>query len=202
MRRRALDDVLAFGFATLVCLFAGGAAAQFAGARPAHPAWVTATASPALRLLTPASFPPPAGASVDRPGNRILLGPGRSRLTLLAGPADAMMSFRIAGLTNPAIELPLGSSVVLTVINVDDDMSHNFALSSHAPPFPVQPALAGVLATPVLPSPARGVFHAAVLTLRAVRPGAGFYLCAIAGHARAGMFGKFIVVASSSRKAP
>lgn len=162
---------------------------------PATAARVVVVSQVPRRFATPARFPLPLGATVDRTANRIVLRRGVSRLTVLSGPADDMMSFRIAGLTNPEIVLPRGATVVLTVINVDGDMRHDLVLTAHPPPFAPAPVLdAHAVTMPLLPPHRVGAaFEARVLTVRAARAGVAYYLCAAQGHARSGMFGKFTV---------
>ncbi len=143
-----------------------------------------------------ADFPAPTGApAIDAAANRITLHARDSRLTVMAGPEDNMMSFKIAGLTNPEIVVPDGATVTFTVINVDDDMNHDFRVAAKAPPYPDAPALgADAVGTAVLrPHGEQKPFDATELVVRATRVGQGFYLCTVRGHAKAGMFGKLTV---------
>ncbi|MGH9394084.1 MAG: plastocyanin/azurin family copper-binding protein [Terriglobales bacterium] len=129
----------------------------------------------------------------DRAHNTITVAsPGDLHLTALAGPKAAMMSFQIDGLTNPTIEIPLGSRLTLDVVNVDDDMAHNLYLSDQAPPYPKNVASPG-LGTQVL-KPYKGMrYSGAALIVKAAGPGAAYYLCTVPGHAKAGMYGKIVV---------
>ena len=47
------------------------------------------------------------------------------RLVVHSGPANDMLSYRIAGLRNPTIVVPTGAMIKALYINTDDDMTHN-----------------------------------------------------------------------------
>ncbi|MGH9481219.1 MAG: plastocyanin/azurin family copper-binding protein [Terriglobales bacterium] len=135
-----------------------------------------------------------AKLEVDRAANRITASaPGEYQVTARAGPSSDMMSFEIAGMKNPEIRIPQGTQLTLTVINVDDDMAHNLALTTAAPPYPKLIA-APSIASPTLKSHEGQAWSAAILTFRATGVGPAYYLCTVPGHAKAGMFGKITVL--------
>lgn len=114
-------------------------------------------------------------------------------ITVLAGPKSKMMSFRVGELTNPEIRIAKGSRLTLNVINVDDDMEHDFALTTQPPPYPEQVS-AGAIATPKLLPYQGDKYSGAVLILKASAAGTEYYVCTVPGHAKAGMYGKITVL--------
>jgi len=118
---------------------------------------------------------------------------GNAHLTLLAGPESNMMSFRADELTNPEIRIAKGSRLTLNIVNVDGDMQHDFSITTQPPPYPAAVS-AGAIATPKLPPHAGQPYAGAVLTLKAATAGTAYYLCAVPGHAHAGMYGKITIL--------
>ncbi|MGH9477588.1 MAG: sulfocyanin-like copper-binding protein [Terriglobales bacterium] len=113
-------------------------------------------------------------------------------VTALAGPASDMFSFQIDLLTNPTIQIPNGSRLTLNVINVDDDMPHNFYLTTLAPPYPAK-FTAGKTGSGTLKPYDGKIYHGADLILKATQPGTLYYVCTIPGHAKGGMYGKIVI---------
>jgi len=106
------------------------------------------------------------------------------RLVVHSGPANDMLSYRIAGLRNPTLVVPAGATLKALFINTDDDMTHNLR-------FAMQHAVsAPSVGTPGLAHKTATAFHAADLTLRVPpRPGTYYYFCTVPGHAQGGMWG-------------
>lgn len=131
--------------------------------------------------------------SVDRTDNTITMGAVQDLdVTMLAGPKQAMMSFRVDLLTNPTLKIAKGTRLTLNVINIDDDMVHDLYLTSQPPPYP-QMLQASPVGTGHL-APYNGKqYSASVLILQATNPGTYYYVCTIPGHAKSGMYGKIIV---------
>lgn len=135
-----------------------------------------------------------SGLRVNRATNRITASAaGNYVITALAGPSSDMMSFEIAGLKNPEIRIPQGTRLTLAVINVDDDMAHNLALTTAAPPYPKQVGSMPIGSATLKPHKGRA-YSASLLTVRATGVGPGFYLCTVPGHARSGMYGRIAVL--------
>jgi rusticyanin len=141
----------------------------------------------------------PAGATVDRAANRITLTGTSVRLTVLASPAGGPdETFRIAGLTDPAITVPAGAQVSIDVINADPGTAHGLVItasgntSSPMPMMTARPAFPGS-AVWFLGNPTSAGMHAATLTFTASTPGSYRYLCPVPGHAQKGMTGTFTV---------
>ena len=79
----------------------------------------------------------PAGAGVSRVGNTITFTASTVRLTMLASPPGGPdETFRVAGLTNPAIIVPAGARVSIQVINADPDTAHGLVSPPATPPPP------------------------------------------------------------------
>jgi plastocyanin len=139
----------------------------------------------------------PAGATLDRAANWITFTGTSVRLTVLASPAGGPdETFRIAGLTDPAITVPAGAQVSIDVINADPGTAHGLvitaggATSSWMPMMTARPAFPGS-AVWFLGNPTTAGMHAATLTFTASTAGSYRYLCP--GHAQKGMTGTFIV---------
>lgn len=144
----------------------------------------------------------PAGATLDRAANRITFTGTSVRLTVLASPAGGPdETFRIAGLTDPAITVPAGAQVSIEVINADPDTAHGLVItasqdtSSSMPMVTARPAFPGS-AIWFLGNPTPAGMHAATLSFTATTAGSYRYLCPIPGHAQKGMTGAFTVTST------
>ena len=141
----------------------------------------------------------PAGATLDRAANTITFTGTSVRLTVLASPAGGPdETFRIAGLTDPAITVPAGAQVSIQVINADPDTAHGLVItagsntSSWMPMLTARPAFPGS-AVWFLGNPTTAGMHAATLDFTASTAGSYRYLCPVPGHAQKGMTGTFTV---------
>ncbi len=144
----------------------------------------------------------PAGATLDHAANTITFTGTSVQLTVLASPASGPdETFRIAGLTNPAITVPAGAQVSIDVINADPGTAHGLvitaggATSAPMPMMTARPAFPGS-AVWFLGNPTPAGLHAATLTFTATTPGSYHYLCPVPGHAQKGMTGTFTVRSS------
>jgi plastocyanin len=142
----------------------------------------------------------PADATIDRAANTITFTGTSVRLTVVASPAGGPdETFRIAGLTDPAITVPAGAQVSIDVINADPGTAHGLVItagdatsSSWMPMMTARPAFPGS-AVWFLGNPTPAGMHAATLTFTASTPGSYRYLCPVPGHAQKGMTGTFTV---------
>ena len=141
----------------------------------------------------------PTGATLDRAANRITFTGTRVRLTVLASPAGGPdETFRIVGLTDPAITVAAGAQVSIEVINADPDTAHGLvitasgATSSAMPMVTARPAFPGS-AVWFLGNPTSAGMHTGTLSFTASTPGTYRYLCPVPGHAQEGMTGTFTV---------
>lgn len=140
----------------------------------------------------------PAGARIDRTANTITFTTTTVRLSIVASPSGGPdETFRIAGMTNPAIVVPAGAQVSMEVINADPDTAHGLVItaSTASSPMPMmteRPAFTGS-ALWFLGNPTSAGMHAGSLTFTATTPGTYRYLCPVPGHAQKGMVGAFTV---------
>ncbi|HUY51899.1 MAG TPA: sulfocyanin-like copper-binding protein [Streptosporangiaceae bacterium] len=140
----------------------------------------------------------PAGASIDRAARTITFTTRNVRLVVLASPSMPAESFRIAGMTDPAIIVPAGAHVSIELINADADMAHGLVITaagaarSPIPMMTAGPAFTGS-ALWFLGQPTAAGMHAGTFTFTAATPGAYQYLCPVPGRAQEGMAGSFTV---------
>ena len=140
----------------------------------------------------------PVGASTDRAARTITFTTADVTLTVLASPSMPAESFRIAGMTNPAIIVPAGAHVSIELINADTDMAHGLVITtaglarSPMPMMTAAPAFPGS-ALWFLGNPTAAGMHVGTLAFIAATPGTYQYLCPIPGHAQDGMTGTFTV---------
>lgn len=140
----------------------------------------------------------PAGAQVNRSARTITFTTRTVRLVVLASPSMPAESFRIAGMTNPAITVQAGAQVTIELINADADMAHGLVvtasrdLSVPMPMMTARPAFPGS-AMWFLGQPTATGMHAGTLAFTASAPGSYRYLCPVPGHAEEGMAGQFTV---------
>lgn len=141
----------------------------------------------------------PAGAAVDRSGNRITFSSQSVNFAVVASPAgNPDETFRVAGLVNPTIVVPEGAQVGIQLVNADPDTAHglvvtaNGAASSWMPMMSATPAFSGS-ALWFLGNPTSAGMHEGTVSFTASRAGAYQYLCPVPGHAQKGMVGTFVV---------
>jgi rusticyanin len=140
----------------------------------------------------------PAGASIDQAARTISFTAMNVNLVVLASPSMPAESFRIAGMTDPAISVPAGAHVTIELINADEDMAHGLVIASAGsarswmPMMTAAPAFSGS-ALWFLGKPTAAGMHAGTLTFTAGTPGSYQYLCPVPGHAQEGMAGTFTV---------
>lgn len=142
---------------------------------------------------------PPARAVIDRTRRRIVFTSRDVRLAALAGPADGPdETFRIAGMVDPTIVVPVAAQVTIQVVNADPDTAHGLVITdqgagtSWMPMMTTGPTFTGA-AVWALGDPTTAGLPTATLTFTADRPGTYDYLCAVPGHAEKGMIGTFLV---------
>lgn len=144
-----------------------------------------------------------AGARIDQAAKAITFSTSTVRLVAVADPAGGPdETFRIAGLVNPAMTVPVGAKVSIQVINADPDTAHGLVItasqniSSPMPMMTSRPAFTGS-ALWFLGNPNAAGMHTATLTFTASMPGIYHYVCPVPGHAQEGMTGAFTVSTSS-----
>ena len=139
----------------------------------------------------------PRGARVDACADRITFSTANVSFAVEAvPPGNPDMTFRIAGLVDPAVVVPAGAIVTVEFINADSDEAHGWVLTTSQPPFAFSaasaPALAGAAAG-VIGDPTPGGHGARIITFTASTTGTYQYICPMPGHAQMGMHGAFIV---------
>ena len=139
----------------------------------------------------------PAGASVDRASNTITFTASSVSFTVVAVPPGGPdMTFRVAGLTDPAIVVPQDAQVTVQFINGDNDEAHAWMIVDEQPPFsfyqPKTPAIPGAFSG-LIGDPTASGQGASTFTFHAGSAGTYQYICPMPGHAQMGMHGAFIV---------
>lgn len=149
------------------------------------------------------SYKPP-GVLVNKSSNTIIFTSKTVYLVILAGPSSNVLTFQVFNLTNPTIEVPLDSTVIIAVIDVGY-LNHSFGITSTPPPYPASvspdqdpPAFPGsempsALLINGLSPASSNIYSGYLLKFNATKPGTYWYLCFVPGHAASGMYGKFIV---------
>lgn len=146
-------------------------------------------------------FSSSTSSEINKAGNTLTFSGSRIRILALAGPEDAMFSYRIAGLTNPTLRVPAGTRLRLTVVNVDDDMTHDLVISSPHDSFSQRPEVPPhAVRTTLLAARHGETFQGEVLLIQALRPGSYDYFCSVPGHAKGGMHGRLEVLRDSRMK--
>jgi rusticyanin len=167
--------------------------AEKAGTRLAGNAPQNVPASQVLAL----SDQVPGGAIVDRNADTITFSGSSVSFTVVAiAPGAPDMTFRVAGLSNPAIIVPKGSHVAVRFINNDSNEAHGWLITTNQPPFGFgqsgTPAIGGARAG-VLGDPTSAGDGAISFSFVASGAGSYQYICPMPGHAQMGMHGPFIV---------
>lgn len=141
----------------------------------------------------------PPGAVADRAARTITFTTASVKLTVLTSPVTLDMKFRIAGMSEPTITVPLGTQVTVEVINADNDTAHGLVITnklSHPGYDPMHagayPAFGGS-AVWILGYLTIAGMHAATMSCTASTPGTYSRLCPMPGHAQMGMIGIFEV---------
>jgi len=139
----------------------------------------------------------PAGAILDRASNTITFTASSVSFTVVAVPPGGPdMTFRVAGLTDPAIVVPHDAQVTVQFINGDNDEAHAWMIVNEQPPFsfyqPKTPAIPGAFSG-LIGDPTASGQGASTVTFQAGPAGTYQYICPMPGHAQMGMHGAFIV---------
>ncbi len=139
----------------------------------------------------------PSGANADSCHDRISFTSASVSLVVEAvPPGNPDMTFRIAGLVNPTVVVPLDAHVDIEFVNADSDEAHAFEITVAAPPFALRPAagpaFAGAAAG-VIGDPTPAGHGARQISFVANAVGTYHYLCPMPGHAEMGMVGTFVV---------
>ncbi len=129
------------------------------------------------------------------PGNDSLWFSG-SAVDLVAylSPADHDMALVVQGMANPTVHVPAGARITITAVNMDPDEYHNWALTRTGPPYGSMPMMgSGAMMSMAMLGPASGGNYPSQSLSFTAQAGTYWYLCEVAGHAAAGMYGAFVV---------
>ncbi len=142
--------------------------------------------------------------TANKAKNRVTFTGKRIHLVFVAvEPGFPDTTFEVHRMVDPAVRVPAGSKVTLTLINMDygPGMIHGIAIGQKSPPY------GGVLSLPLpqqlaslsLLLPRTGLhikkskYWTSTVTFTCQKPGTYYYLCQMPAHAKAGMYGRFIV---------
>ena len=114
------------------------------------------------------------------------------RILVLMGPmgeGQSMYSFVIDNVTNPTLVLPEGSTVTMTVVNVDTDAYHGLTLTALSPPYSYNfmPTMMSSFASSGVLPPSSSGFASQQISFTVT--GYMYYVCPVPGHAQSGMYG-------------
>jgi rusticyanin len=139
----------------------------------------------------------PAGAKIDTCLNRITFTTAIDSFVIEAVPPNNPdMTFRIAGLVNPTVVVPLNAQVRIEYINADTDEAPAFVIIDAKQPLtfrPVGPPAFPGAAAGAIGDPTAAGHGARDIAFTASVAGTYRYLCPMPGHAEMGMYGGFVV---------
>ena len=138
----------------------------------------------------------PPAARVDTSTDSISFTSKAVSFTVVAVPPGGPdMTFRIGGLVNPTLIVPVGATVRVKFINADTDQAHGWQVANTRPPFQFHTggaAFPGAFAR-ALGDPTISGDGTETITFVADHAGRYQYVCPMPGHAQMGMHGAFIV---------
>ena len=140
----------------------------------------------------------PAGATVDATTNRVIFGTHDVHFAVVASGATSVQEFTIAGLVNPTVVVPRGSTVAIQLINADPVSAHGLVVTSATTPpssMPMmtsKPAFAGSALWFLGASTSAGM-HEGTVTFTADPSGTYAYLDPVPLRAQRGMAGSIVV---------
>lgn len=132
--------------------------------------------------------------------NSLWFSPGPVTLVVDVSPPTHDMAFVVQGLLNPTIHVAPGTRVTIVAVNLDLDMYHTWTLATNGPPYGSMPMMGSggmmgsgsMMGTTMLgPATSQGFWTQQVSFTASA--GTYWYLCAVAGHASEGMYGRFVV---------
>lgn len=147
-----------------------------------------------------------SGKGSEHANHRAVLFTGRRIHIVMVAvePGAPDQSFEVHKFVDPEIVTPAGSRITLTLLNMDygPGMVHGVVIGATKPPYktavplPVAAQFAEIpLTMPrTLRYPGRSHYFVATRTFVAPRrPGLYYYFCQMPGHAKAGMYGRWVV---------
>ncbi len=141
----------------------------------------------------------PTGARIDACADRITFTTTTVSVVVEASPPhNPDMTFRLAGLVDPTVVVPLDARITVEFINADNDEAHGWMITPLQPPFAFwsppgsRPAFVGASAG-VIGDPTPAGQGARIVTFTVSTAGAYQYICPMPGHAQMGMHGAVVV---------
>ena len=106
--------------------------------------------------------------------------------------------FVMSGMINPTLVVKPGTQLHITLVNLDEDMAHNFVITTSGPPYSTMPMTSNGMflnRMPVLPNEDKqqGYAYEYADSITLDQLGTYWYVCTYPGHAEEGMYGKIIV---------
>ena len=125
------------------------------------------------------------------------------RLVIYASPSTHDLSYMIQGLVDPSIHARAGSHIEVTLVNMDPDMYHNWAVAQQGPPYGEYPKMggggmkgggsgswgSGGMMSMAMIDTASGAGYCIQTASFTASSGTYWYLCDYPGHAADGMYG-------------
>ncbi len=126
--------------------------------------------------------------------NTVWFRSGTVALVVYASPPAHDLAFVVQGMVNPTIHAAVGTRVSVTVVNLDSDTDHNWALSTQRPPYISMPMMTSgmMMGTSMLGPASAGSYWSQAMAFTA-SAGSYWYVCEYPGHANEGMYGSFVV---------
>ncbi len=141
-----------------------------------------------------------ADATAYASNDTLWMHPGAPQLLIVMSPEDHGMTFVVNGLVNPTIHVPVGEPMAVRVVNMDPSMTHDWILSTQAPPYGEYPMMGGGMmagsygmwGSTMMGEPQGGMYWSQSMGFTLSTPGDYWYLCTYPGQAAGGMFGAFV----------
>ena len=114
-------------------------------------------------------------------------------LVVYAYPPTHDLSFMIQGLVSPTIHAKAGAHIEVTLVNLDPDMYHNWAIARYGPPYGSMSMMGpGMMMSTAMLDPATGSGFWCQSSAFTANSGTYWYLCQYPGHAAGGMYGSLV----------
>jgi len=116
------------------------------------------------------------------------------RLVIVTGPEDDMLSYRIQGIRNPTLVVPVDATLRILFVNVDTDMRHDVRFGHVETDFPIAPEIKLTAGSGKLAAKSEDeTLNAEEMVITTDEDGIYRYFCSVRGHAKGGMWGNIAV---------
>ncbi len=130
---------------------------------------------------------------IDKDKNTLTFSQNDIQLVVRTGPDDDMLSYRIQGLRNPTIVVPVMTTIKVLFVNTDEDMSHDFRLGIAKVPFTAHPDVSKTAGSDQLLPEAQETYNAQEFSYHVHSKSTFQYFCSVSSHAKNGMWGTVVV---------